>query len=126
MRDITNDYAQANPDAVYDDNEVIERILAEGPPYTRWGREVELLEAEKNEWEQLWREARLDKFQEVIDTFTGDKNCDSRQIYNALLDCLEQNINYHNESSKKAEELKKLILGEPIEFADDDTEEPEE
>ena len=126
MRDITNDYAQANPDAVYDDNEVIERILAEGPPYTRWGREVELLEAEKNEWEQLWRKARLDKFQEVIDTFTGDETYDSRQIYNTLLDCLEQNINYHNESSKKAEELKKLILGEPIEFPDDDTEEPEE
>tara|TARA_B100000035_G_scaffold289906_1_gene276633 strand:- start:408 stop:788 length:381 start_codon:yes stop_codon:yes gene_type:complete len=126
MRDITNDYAQANPDAVYDDNEVIERILAEGPPYTRWGREVELLEAEKNEWEQLWRKARLDKFQEVIDTFTGDETYDSRQIYNTLLDSLDKNINYHNESSKKAEELKKLILGEPIEFPDDDTEEPEE
>ena len=126
MRDITNDYAQANPDAVYDDNEVVERILAEGPPYTRWGREVELLEAEKNEWEQLWRKARLDKFQEVIDTFTGDETYDSRQIYNTLLDSLDKNINYHNESSKKAEELKKLILGEPIEFPDDDTEEPEE
>lgn len=126
MSDIINDYAQVNPDAVYDDDEVIERILAEGPPYSRWGREVEFLKKEKAEWEQHWRDARLDKFQEVIDTFTGDETCDARQLYNILLNSLDQNINYHNESSKKAEELKKLILGESIEFADDDTEEPEE
>tara|TARA_Y100000004_G_scaffold145009_1_gene165369 strand:- start:1647 stop:2027 length:381 start_codon:yes stop_codon:yes gene_type:complete len=126
MSDIINDYAQANPDAVYDDDEVIERVITQGPPYSKWCRELEEIAQRKVEWEEHWREARLNKFQEVIDTFTGDETCDARQLYNILLSSLDQNINYHNESSKKAEELKKLILGEPIEFPDDDTEEPEE
>ena len=52
------------------------------------------------------------RMQDAIDDYLQDDTIDSQQIYNEMLDCVQDVIDYHQKSLDRAVALKSLMQGE--------------
>ena len=62
--------------------------------------------------DMTYEHQRKCRMQDAIDDYLQDDTIDSQQIYNEMLDCVQDVIDYHQKSLDRAVALKSLMQGE--------------
>lgn len=65
----------------------------------------------KEDWEVRYAQQRKDRLTDAIDDYLQDTNLGPRQIYEEILQNLDELIVYHKNNLKRVEDLKNLMLG---------------
>ena len=61
--------------------------------------------------DMTYEHQRKCRMQDAIDDYLQDDTIDSQQIYNEMLDCVQDVIDYHQKSLDRATTLKSLMQG---------------
>ena len=68
---------------------------------------------EKNQdfWNKTYSSQRRDRMQDAIDDYLQDDNVNPRQMYEEVLSCVNEVIDYHKKSLGRATALRNLMMG---------------
>lgn len=71
-------------------------------------------------WNKTYNEQRKDRMQDAIDDYLQDDRVDIQQIYDDIMYCLQDVIDYHKRGMDRALTLKNLMMGNrTVDFVDD-------
>lgn len=60
---------------------------------------------------KTYNEQRKERFQEAIDDYLLDDSMTSRQIYEEMLTCVDDTLNYFETQAERVRGLRNLMLG---------------
>ena len=63
------------------------------------------------DWQKEYAQQRKDRMQGCIDDYLQDDDVDPRQMYEEMLACVQDVINYHKKALGRASELRNLMMG---------------
>jgi hypothetical protein len=69
------------------------------------------MNANQEFWDKTYAAQRKDRMQDAIEDYLNDDKVDARQMYEEVLSCVDDVINYHKKQYDKAVQLKEYFLG---------------
>ena len=63
------------------------------------------------DWDKEYAKQRRDRMQDAIDDYLQDDKVDPRQMYEEILSCVNEVIDYHKKSLGRATALRNLMMG---------------
>ena len=63
------------------------------------------------DWNKTYEQQRRCRMQDAIDDYLQDENVDPRQMYEEILSCVNEVIDYHKKSLGRATALRNLMMG---------------
>ena len=71
-------------------------------------------------WSKEYERQRKDRMQDCIDDYLQDEKVDARRVYEEMLSCIDDVINYHKKQLDKATDVKSLMMGHrEVDFTDE-------
>jgi len=65
-------------------------------------------------WQKEYSKQRKDRMQDAIDDYLQDDGVDSRQVYEEMLSCIDDVIEYHQTALNRATGLRSLMMGHRV------------
>ena len=63
------------------------------------------------DWQKEYEKQRQSRMYDAIDDYLNDDEVDARQVYEEMITCIDDVINYHKKYHDKAVKLKSLMFG---------------